>query len=180
MINIGVCGFGYWGPNLVRNFSAHHGFKVVAVADRADTLQKRAQDLFSDIRVYDDALELINDDAVDAVAIATPVATHYGLAAHALRKGKHVLVEKPLCERSEEADELIALAERAGVALLVDHVYVFHEATRMVKQMMTTGSLGTVSYFDSMRINLGLFQPDVNVLWYLAPHDFSILDYLFD
>lgn len=180
MINIGVCGFGYWGPNLVRNFAAHPGFKVVAVADRSKALQKRAKDLFSDIRVHDDALQLINDDAVDAVAIATPVATHYGLAAHALRKGKHVLVEKPLCERSEEADELVALAERAGVALLVDHVYVFHEATRMIKQMMTAGSLGTVSYFDSMRINLGLFQPDVNVLWDLAPHDFSIMDYLFD
>jgi predicted dehydrogenase len=122
---------------------------------------------------------MIEHGDIDAVAVATPVGTHYAIAAHAIRKGKHVLVEKPLCESSEEAEELVALARRANVALLVDHIYVFHEATRYLKKLCTSGQLGTISYFDSLRVNLGLFQPDVNVLWDLAPHDFSIMDFLF-
>jgi predicted dehydrogenase len=180
MIKVGICGFGYWGPNVYRNFEAHPGFEVVAIADKSQARQARVRELDARVRTYDDAIEMIDDGKVDAVAIATPVATHYGIAVHALRKGKHVLVEKPLCERSAEGEELVALAKRHDLALLVDHVYVFHGAVRYMKELMTSGKLGTVSYFDSLRINLGLFQPDVNVLWDLAPHDFSIMDFLFD
>ncbi len=180
MVKFGICGFGYWGPNLFRNLSAHPQIEVVAVADKSEARRQHAQKLNARLKTYDDAIEMIDHGGVDAIAIATPVATHYAIAAHALRKRKHVLVEKPLCERSSEAEELIAIAERENVALLVDHVYVFHPATRMLKDLISTGKLGTVSYFDSLRVNLGLFQPDVNVLWDLAPHDFSILDFLFD
>jgi predicted dehydrogenase len=180
MIRVGICGFGYWGPNLYRNFALHRGFDVTAIADMNKTRQAHAQSLNSNLRVYDDAIEMIDSGDVDAVIIATPVATHYRIAAHALRKGKHVLVEKPLCERVTEAEELVELAARGNLSLLVDHVYLFHEAVRMLKDFMTSGKLGQVSYFDSLRVNLGLFQPDVNVLWDLAPHDFSIMDYLLD
>jgi len=180
MISVGICGFGYWGPNLFRNFSAHPKFQVVAVADKSKARREQVSAIDSRVRTYDDAIEMIDNGAVEAVAIATPVATHYPIAAHALRKGKHVLVEKPLCERSEDAEELVGLAKRGGLALLVDHVYVFHEVTRFLKELKTSDKLGKVSYFDSLRVNLGLFQPDVNVLWDLAPHDFSIMDYLFD
>lgn len=180
MIKIGICGFGYWGPNLFRNFSSHKGFEVVAVADRSKQRQERALGLNPKMRAYDDALEMIDHGGVDAVAIATPVATHFPIAAHALRKGKHVLVEKPLCESSAQGQELVALAQRGNLALLVDHVYVYHPVVSALKELINSGKLGTISYFDSLRVNLGLFQPDVNVLWDLAPHDFSIMDALFD
>ena len=179
MIKVGICGFGYWGPNLFRNFASHPNFTVVAVADKSKVRQEQARRSNANLLTFDDATEMIEHDNIDAVAVATPVGTHYPIAAHAIRKGKHVLVEKPLCETSEEGEELVALAKRAGVALLVDHIYVFHEVTRYLKKLATTGQLGTISYFNSLRVNLGLFQPDVNVLWDLAPHDFSIMDFLF-
>jgi predicted dehydrogenase len=178
MIKVGICGFGYWGPNLFRNFASHPGFQVAAVADKVAARQERARSIEARMRTYDDAIEMIDQAELDAVAIATPVATHFPLAAHALRRGKHVLVEKPLCLRSSEAGELVALAERGGLALLVDHVYVFHPAVQMLRELKASGKIGTVSYFDSLRVNLGLFQPDVNVLWDLGPHDFAIMDFL--
>ena len=179
MIKVGICGFGYWGPNLLRNFAAHPNFTVVAVADKSKMRQEQARRSNDNLLTFDDATEMIEHGNIDAVAVATPVGTHYAIAAHAIRKGKHVLVEKPLCESTEEGEELVALAKRAGVALLVDHIYVFHEVTRYLKKLSTSGQLGTISYFDSLRVNLGLFQPDVNVLWDLAPHDFSIMDFMF-
>lgn len=179
MIKIGICGFGYWGPVLYRNFSANPAFDVVAVADRLPERRERAASIKPHLRVYSDAVEMIDHANLDALAISTPVGTHFHLARHALRKGKHVLVEKPLCERAEQADELIELAKRANLALLVDHVFVFHEAVRMIKRLKDQGGLGELSYFDSLRVNLGIFQSDVNVLWDLAPHDFSIVDHLF-
>lgn len=180
MIRVGICGFGYWGPNLFRNFSLNPNFEVVAVADRMKARQDKALALNSRLKIFDDAKEMFADFEIDAVVIATPVATHYPLAAAALHHGKHVLVEKPLCERSSEGQELVDLALKQKLALLVDHVYVFHQAVTMLRDLNATGKLGTVSYMDSLRINLGLFQPDVNVLWDLAPHDFSILETLFD
>ena len=180
MIKLGICGFGYWGPNLFRNFSSHRGFELTAVADKSKQRQERALGMNPRLAAYDDAIEMIDRAGVDAIAIATPVATHYPIAAHALRKGKHVLVEKPLCERSAEGQELVSLAQRGNLALLVDHVYVFHPVVHALKELIDSGKLGTISYFDSLRVNLGLFQPDVNVLWDLAPHDFSIMDALFD
>jgi predicted dehydrogenase len=180
MIRFGICGFGYWGPNLFRNLNTHAEIEVTAVADRSEARRHQARSVKQDLKLCEDAIEMIERADVDAVAVATPVATHFDIAAHALRRGKHVLVEKPLCESGKQAEELIALADSKNVALLVDHVYVFHPAVRLLKKLLAANELGTVSYFDSLRVNLGLFQPDVNVLWDLAPHDFSILDFLFD
>jgi predicted dehydrogenase len=180
MIRIGICGFGYWGPNLYRVFATNPAFQVVAVADRRDNCQAKARLLDPRLRIYANARELITSDDIDAVVIATPVSTHYELAALALRRSQHVLVEKPLCTNVEQGQELVALAERQRLALLVDHVYVFHDVVQKLRELKLAGAIGTVSYYDSLRINLGLFQPDMNVLWDLAPHDLSIMDYLFD
>jgi predicted dehydrogenase len=174
-----VAGYGYWGPNLVRNFIASRQFEVVAVADPCAGRREALARSYPGVLAIADAAELMAREDIDAVAIATPVATHYDLACKALRKGKHVLVEKPLCMRAEEGNDLVALAKRQGRVLLVDHVFVFHNAVRKLKELISQ-SIGKVSYYDSLRINLGLFQPDVNVLWDLAPHDFAIMNYLFD
>jgi predicted dehydrogenase len=180
MIKVGICGFGYWGPNLYRNFAANPNFEVVAVSDPLADCRDKARHFSRQIALFPDAMELINSGTCDAIAIATPVATHHGFAAHALRKRLHVLVEKPLCTCADEGTELLALAEREDRTLLVDHVFVFHNAVRELKRLVASGALGTVSYYDSLRVNLGLFQPDVNVLWDLAPHDFAIMNYLFE
>jgi predicted dehydrogenase len=179
MINVGLCGFGYWGPNLLRALSGNAGFSVVGVAEpAAERRAKLAKNPLT--KVYAQAEEMIDDPGIGAVAIATPVATHFALAARALKLGKHVLVEKPMCASIEEARELVAIAERTGATLMVDHTFLFHGAVQALHRLISSGSLGTVSYYDSLRVNLGLFQPDVNVLWDLGPHDFSIMDYLFD
>jgi len=179
VIRVGVAGYGYWGPNLVRNFIASRQFEVVAVADPCVAPREALARSYPGVLAIADAAELMAREDIDAVAIATPVATHYDLASKALRKGKHVLVEKPLCMRAEEGNDLIALAKRQGRVLLVDHVFLLHNAVRKLKELMSQ-SIGKVSYYDSLRVNLGLFQPDVNVLWDLAPHDFAIMNYLFD
>jgi len=179
VIRVGVAGYGYWGPNLVRNFIGNRQFEVVAVADSRAAAREALARSYPGVLAIADASELIGRQDIDAVAIATTVATHYDLAGKALRKGKHVLVEKPLCMRVEEGSDLIALAKRQGRVLLVDHVFVFHNAVRKLKELMGR-SIGKVSYYDSLRVNLGLFQPDANVLWDLAPHDFAIMNYLFD
>src|SRR5262249_26719274 len=153
---------------------------IAAVSDPLAECRDKARRLSGQLSLFADAHELIDSGTCDAVAIATPVATHYELASHALRKHMHALVEKPLCARTDEAADLVAHEAREGVALLVDHVFVFHNAVRELKRLAASNALGTVSYYDSLRVNLGLFQPDVNVLWDLAPHDFSILNYLFE
>lgn len=179
MIRIGLCGYGYWGPNLLRSFVANRRrFQMVAVADHLPERRDAASQV-SGIDILDDASALVERPDIDAVAIATPVASHYDLARRAIDHGKHVLLEKPMCATAEQAGDLVARAERAGVTLMVDHTYIFHPAVRKIAELKAEGALGHVSYFDSLRINLGLFQPDVNVLWDLAPHDFSILDFLF-
>jgi predicted dehydrogenase len=180
MIRVGICGFGYWGPNLYRNFGSSSNFEVTAVSDPLSDCREKARRLNRELALFADARELIDSGKCDAVAIATPVAMHYQQAAYALRKRKHVLVEKPLCTRAEEAADLVALAQRERLTLLVDHVFLFHNAVRELKRLATSGAIGTISYYDSLRVNLGLFQPDVDVLWDLAPHDFSIMNYLVD
>jgi predicted dehydrogenase len=180
IIKVGLCGHGYWGQNLLRTFSSDPRFDVLAVSDRREGAREQARRAGTAIRLYEDAGELVDDPMVEAVAIATPAATHFPLARRALRRGKHVLVEKPMCAGLDEARELVALAEHKGVTLMVDHTYLFHGAVRKLKELHHSGSLGAVSYYDSLRVNLGLFQPDLNVLWDLGPHDFSIMDYLFD
>ena len=177
-INVGVIGYGYWGPNIVRNFFSAANCTVKAVADgRPERLAVLAK-VFPSINGVKTAEEIINDKEIDAVVVATPVFTHFSLAKKALENGKHVLIEKPMTSTVAEAEELIALASQKGLTLMADHTFLYTGAVQKMKELIDSGMVGTPRYFDSSRINLGLFQPDVNVLWDLAPHDISILTYL--
>lgn len=179
-VRVGVIGCGYWGPNLIRNFASADGCELAAIADpNADRLMQISR-LHPSARAYPDAGGLIRDTNIDAVAIATPVRTHFELAAEALDRGKHVLVEKPMAASSAQARQLIAMARAAQRTLMVDHTFIYTGAVRKIRELIDSGALGEIFYFDSVRANLGLFQSDANVLWDLAPHDLSILIYLFD
>ncbi len=179
-IRLGIVGYGYWGPNLLRNFAADGNFEVVVLAERREAVRAKAAKAYPGLLVVEEASEIMSRPDIDAVVIATPVATHYALAKQALISGKHVLVEKPMSATVAEAEELVALAKRVGRTLMVDHTFLFTGAVQIIKNTVQSGGLGNVCYFDSMRVNLGLFQPDVNCLWDLAPHDLSIIDYLMD
>lgn len=180
MISVGVVGLGYWGPNLVRNFMSSPRTRLACICDvNPATLASVAAELPGVPRVVD-ANEVFDDPTVDAVAIATPVATHYELARAALAAGKHVLVEKPLAVSVAQAADLVGLAHKGRRILLVDHVFLYSPAVRKMAELLRSGEVGDVLYFDSVRINLGIFQHDVNVIWDLAPHDLSIIDYLID
>ena len=177
-IKVGILGCGYWGPKLARNF-VHHPH--VDLAGVADLIQERAEKVAEEYRVplvTDDPDRIIRNPAFDLVVIATPVWTHYTLCKRALEAGKHVLVMKPLTTRTEEAEELCDLARRKGLLLAVDHTFIFTGAVQKIKQLVEEEELGELYYFDSVRINLGLFQQDVNVLWDLAAHDLSIMDHI--
>jgi len=177
-INIGVIGYGYWGPNMVRNFFEAPGSQVTMVSDlRAERLPL-VQSRYPTVRVTQKASELIEDSHVDAVIISTPVSSHYELALQALRAGKHVLVEKPLTATLEQAQLLIEEAERRKRVLMVDHTFIYTGAVCKAHDLIASGELGDVYYYDSVRVNLGLFQHDVSVLWDLAVHDLSIMDYI--
>ncbi len=178
MIGIGVIGFGYWGPNLVRNFHEMTDSRVLAVSDQRMDRLALAASRYPGIGIMQNASELIRSPAVDAVVIATPVSTHFELALQALQAGKHVLVEKPLAMTSEQALRLTDEADRRGLVLMVDHTFVYTGSVRAMKDLITRGDIGELYYYDSVRINLGLFQHDVNVLWDLAVHDLSIMDYV--
>jgi predicted dehydrogenase len=179
-IGIGLAGYGYWGPNLLRNFRNTANCRVVGVADKSSDSLKRVSSAFRDVEVFEDVEALIDHPHVDAIVIATPVATHYDIARRALIRGKHVLVEKPMCATSDEARDLIARAKQKSLVLMVDHTFLFTGAVQMIRERMSRAELGRICYFDSLRVNLGLFQPDVNCLWDLAPHDLSIINYLID
>jgi len=178
MIRVGVIGYGYWGPNLVRNFADLPNARVTVVADRRPERLAQAERRYPGMRVTTDPADLIADPNVDAVAIATPVALHYELASAALRAGKHVLVEKPVASTSDEASRLIDEAARRKLVLMVDHTFVYTGAVQKIRELVTGGELGDLYYYDSVRINLGLFQQDVDVLWDLAVHDLSIMDFV--
>lgn len=179
-INVGVIGYGYWGPNIVRNFFSASNCTVKSVADaRPERLAALAK-TYPSINGVKTAEEVINDTTVDAVVIATPVFSHFSLAKAALINGKHVLIEKPMTATVAEAEELINLASQKGLTIMADHTFLYTGAVQKIKELIDSGTIGLVRYFDSTRINLGLFQPDVNVLWDLAPHDISILTYLVD
>jgi len=175
---VGVIGFGYWGPNLVRNFTEAAGSAVVAVSDLRQERLARVSDRYPAVRTTGDYGELLADPAIDAVVVATPVATHYRLAMAAIDAGKHVLVEKPLALSGDEAVALIAAARRRGVVLMVDHTFVYTGAVQKIKELVDGRRLGRLLYYDSVRVNLGLFQHDVDVLWDLAVHDLSIMDFV--
>ncbi|MCD6068744.1 MAG: oxidoreductase [Bacteroidetes bacterium] len=177
-MNVAIIGFGYWGPNLVRNFNSVSGCNVKYVCDfRAERLSVVSRQ-YPSITTTSDFEAVLNDAEVEAVIIATPVFTHFDLAKKALLKGKNVLIEKPMTSTSAEANELYEIAQKTDRLLMVDHTFLYTGAVQKMKQLIVDGSIGKVQYFDSTRINLGLFQPDINVLWDLAPHDISILNYL--
>ena len=177
MIQVALCGMGYWGKNLFRVLTSNPGLQLKAVVDQKLDRLEALKSAYPGLTLHSDLASALPQ--VDAVVIATPVSSHYALAAAAIAAGKHVLVEKPLCRTGDQAAELIDQAEAAGVTLMVDHTFVFHPVVRVLNDLIGTGTLGQISYYDSQRINLGLFQPDVNVLWDLAPHDLSIIDHLF-
>jgi predicted dehydrogenase len=178
VINIGVIGYGYWGPNLVRNFAEIPGARVRTVSDFKPELLAKAQARYPTLKVTTDYRDILNDPKIDAVAIATPVSTHFDLALAALQAGKHVLVEKPMTTSSEQAMKLIDEAQRRNLVLMVDHTFVYSGAVRKMHDLIATKVVGDIYYYDSVRVNLGLFQHDVNVIWDLAVHDLSIMDYL--
>jgi predicted dehydrogenase len=180
MINIGVIGYGYWGPNVARNFHAASGVNLVAVSDVSDKRLALAQGHYPFIQGMKDPLDLIRSKGVDAVAIVTPVFAHYEMAKEALLAGKHVFIEKPFTSTSAQARELIDLAAAKGLKIMVDHTFLFTGAVRKLKQVIDSGELGKLLFYDSVRVNLGLFQHDINVIWDLAPHDLSIMAHLID
>jgi predicted dehydrogenase len=178
MIGVGIIGYGYWGPNLVRNFALSSGSRVVAVSDLDEGRLAQAQQLYNGIHTTTDYQKLITDKSVDAVVIATPVATHFDLASKALQEGKHVLVTKPLASNSQQAEQLIEQSTRLNRVLMIDHTFIYTGAVNKIRELVNKGRLGDIYYYDSVRINLGLFQHDVNVIWDLAVHDLSIMDYI--
>lgn len=178
MPRVAVIGLGYWGPNLVRNFHTVAGEDLRVCCDLDPARTEAIAKSYPSVDVCHDAAEVFANPDIDCVAIATPVATHYPLARAALEAGKSVLLEKPLTADVAHAEELVALADKKGLVLMVDHVYVYHPAVRKIKELADGGQLGDILFMDSVRINLGLFQHDVNVVWDLAPHDLSIADYI--
>jgi predicted dehydrogenase len=178
MIRVGVIGYGYWGPNIVRNLQSLNSAQVVAICDRIPEAQKRAKHSYPSVEVTSDATGILRSREIDAVAIITPVWTHFELAKAALENGKHVFVEKPFTPNSDQAERLIELAQKRDLKIMVDHTFLFTGAVRKIRQLIDQGELGDLYYYDSIRVNLGLFQHDINVIWDLAPHDLSIMDYL--
>jgi predicted dehydrogenase len=178
MLKIGVIGYGYWGPNIVRNFVGHEDCKIVTICDKNPSALARVLAAHPGVRVTTEPDDILLSAEIDAVAIVTPVSYHYELAKRALENGKHVFVEKPFTATSAQAEDLIELAERRNLLIMVDHTFLFTGVVRKIKQLIDDGTLGRLYYYDSTRVNLGLFQHDVNVLWDLAPHDLSIMDYL--
>jgi predicted dehydrogenase len=178
LVGVGIVGYGYWGPNLTRNFNEAPTATVVAVSDSRTERLAQAKGRYPAIKVYTDFQDLLADRRVEAVVIATPLRTHYSLALAALKAGKHVLVEKPLAGSSEQAVTLIETAAQAGCVLMVDHTFLYTGAVRKIRELVDNDHLGRLYYYDSVRVNLGMFQHDVSVLWDLAVHDLSIMDYV--
>jgi predicted dehydrogenase len=180
MVKFGVVGYGYWGPNVVRNLDRLESADVIAVCDKSPASRKKVAKAYPDVLVTEDSAELMSSPDIDAIAVVTPVWTHYELAKAALLNGKHIFVEKPFTSNAAQAQELIELAAQRNLKIMVDHTFLFTGAVTKIKQLLDDGSLGKLYYYDSTRVNLGLFQHDVNVVWDLAPHDLSIIDHLIE
>jgi predicted dehydrogenase len=180
VIRVGLIGYGYWGPNLARNIAETPGLSLAAVAEARGERLSLVQQRYPHTRLTDDAAALMRRDDIDAVVVATPLSTHVDFARMALENGKHVLVEKPLASTARDAEGLGALAARHNLRLMVDHTFVYTGGVRKIRALIDNGELGELLYLDSVRINLGLFQYDTNVIWDLAPHDLSIMDFLID
>jgi len=178
MIKLGIIGYGYWGPNLVRNFCGNRNFKITKVADSRQERLNIMQRLYPSIATTTNPDNVIKDPSIDAIAIATPIFTHFPLAKTALANGKHVLLEKPMTSTSKEAEELIEISTSKRLTLMVDHTFLYTGAVQKIKDLIDMDNIGRIKYLDSTRVNLGLFQLDKNVLWDLATHDISILIHL--
>src|SRR5207249_2643232 len=178
MIRIGVIGYGYWGPNIVRNLRSLEGCQLAAICDQSPAALQRVRHAYPDLPVSTNPCDLLTSPQIDAVAVVTPVSTHFELAKVALENGKHVFVEKPFTSTTQQAEELIELADRKNLKIMVDHTFLFTGAVRKIRQLIDEGVLGELYYYDSTRVNLGLFQHDVSVVWDLAPHDLAIMDFL--
>ena len=179
-MNFGVIGYGYWGPNVVRNLASLEDSHVVAIADVNPASRSRAQKAYPAVHVTSNAAEVISSTKIDAIAIVSPARTHYEFAKAALQNGKHIFVEKPFTSNCAQAEELINLAGKRNLRIMVDHTFLFTGAVKKILELVKEGTLGKLYYYDSTRVNLGNLQHDVNVLWDLAPHDLSIMDRLLD
>ena len=178
MIRFGVIGYGYWGPNIVRNLHGLDSTRVTMVSDKSPAALARVRKAYPEIQAVADPMAIVRSPDIDAVAVITPVWAHYELAKAALENGKHVFVEKPFTSSTAQAEELIEIAARKKLTIMVDHTFLFTGAVNKIKELIDSGVLGDLYYYDSLRVNLGLFQHDVSVLWDLAPHDLSIMDHL--
>lgn len=178
MIRLGIMGYGYWGPNVARNFNNLDRAQLVAICDLNPSALARAKSQYPGVRVTSSSKDLLAAADIDAVAVITPVSSHYGLTKAALEHGKHVFVEKPFTCNVEQGEELVELARKNDRIIMVDHTFLFTGAVKKIRQLIDDGALGGLYYYDSTRVNLGLFQHDVNVIWDLAPHDLAIMDYL--
>lgn len=177
-VTVGLVGYGYWGPNLARNFSRQPHCNLAAICDISEARREQAKLHYPHTKITGDYNELLNDPVIDAILVATPVFFHYELAKKALLAGKDILVEKPLTSDVGQAQELVNLAEEKKRVMAVDHTFLYTGAVRKIKELVDSGEIGEIIYMDSVRINLGLFQHDVNVIWDLVPHDFSIFAHI--
>lgn len=178
VVRFGVIGYGYWGPKVVRNLEHLPKAEVLTLCDLNVAARKRAHKDYPQVEIVADPSEVLTSPDIDAIAVVTPVWTHYELAKAALENGKHVFVEKPFTSNTAQAEELIELADRKNLKIMVDHTFLFTPAVRKIRELLNDNALGKLYYYDSMRVNLGLFQHDINVIWDLAPHDLSIMDHL--
>ena len=178
MIKVGVIGYGYWGPNIVRNLQGLDSTRAEMVCDRSPSALARARKAYPSIRAVSDPADVLRSPEIDAVAVITPVWSHYELAKTALENGKHVFIEKPFTSSAAQAEELVELAARKRLTIMVDHTFLFTGAVRKIRELTESGALGDLYYYDSLRVNLGLFQHDVSVIWDLAPHDLAIMDHV--
>jgi predicted dehydrogenase len=178
VVRVGVVGYGHWGPNIVRNLYGIESCRVAAVCDRSPAALRRVSRVYPQVHLTTDFADILASPDIDAVAVVTPACTHFELAKAALQNGKHVFIEKPVTSTSAQAEELIELAERKNLKIMVDHTFLFCGAVRKIRELVDAGTLGSLYYFDSTRVNLGLFQHDISVIWDLAPHDFSIMDHV--
>lgn len=179
-MKFGVIGYGYWGPNIVRNLMNLDGAEVIAIADENAGARKRAHKAYPGVRITSHASDVIDSTEIDAIAVITPVWTHYDLTKRSLEQGKHVFVEKPFTSTSAQGEELIDLAQKKDLTIMVDHTFLFTPSVVKISELIKEGTLGKLYYYDSTRVNLGLFQHDINVLWDLAPHDLAIMNHLIE
>ncbi len=176
-INVGVVGCGYWGPNLIRNFNSHPDCTVKTICDLEETRLAHLKDLYTDLTTTTDFETIVNDKEIHAVVIATPVDLHYELGRKSLMAGKHTFIEKPMTSSAEHSKELVSMADERGLTLMVGHTFIYSSPVREIKKIIDSGEIGEIYYISSRRLNLGLFQKDINVTWDLAPHDISIILY---